>query len=94
MKGARPLEDFSVIALEPEETSYEMLKRQIRNLRSKGVDASESMVDLHLKIATPFAAVVMILLAVPLATRGTRATSHHIDPLPAQKSRRHCRRSW
>jgi lipopolysaccharide export system permease protein len=69
------LEDFSVIALEPEETSYEMLKRQIRNLRSKGVDASESMVDLHLKIATPFAAVVMILLAVPLATRGTRATS-------------------
>jgi lipopolysaccharide export system permease protein len=69
------IDDFSVIALEPEETSYEMLKRQIRNLRSKGVDASESLVDLHLKIATPFAAVVMILLAVPLATRGTRATS-------------------
>ena len=69
------IDDFSVVALEPEETSYEMLKRQIRNLRSKGVDASESLVDLHLKIATPFAAVVMILLAVPLATRGTRATS-------------------
>jgi lipopolysaccharide export system permease protein len=69
------IDDFSVIALEPEETSYEMLKRQIRNLRSRGVDASESLVDLHLKIATPFAAVVMILLAVPLATRGTRATS-------------------
>jgi lipopolysaccharide export system permease protein len=69
------IDDFSVIALEPEETSYEMLKRQIRNLRSKGVDASESLVDLHLKIANPFAAVVMILLAVPLATRGTRATS-------------------
>jgi lipopolysaccharide export system permease protein len=69
------LEDFGVIALEPEETSYDMLKRQIRSLRSKGVDASESLVDLNLKIATPFAAVVMILLAVPLATRGTRATS-------------------
>jgi lipopolysaccharide export system permease protein len=69
------IDDFSVIALEPEETSYEMLKRQIRNLRSKGVDASESLVDLHLKNATPFAAVVMVLLAVPLATRGTRATS-------------------
>jgi lipopolysaccharide export system permease protein len=69
------LEDFSVVALDAEETSYDMLRRQIRNLRSKGVDASESLVDLHLKIATPFAAVVMILLAVPLATRGTRATS-------------------
>jgi lipopolysaccharide export system permease protein len=69
------IDDFDVIALEPEETSYDMLKRQIRNLRSKGVDASESLVDLHLKIANPFAAVVMILLAVPLATRGSRATS-------------------
>jgi lipopolysaccharide export system permease protein len=69
------LEDFGVIALEPEETSYSMLRRQIRSLRAKGVDASESLVDLHLKIATPFAAVVMMLLAVPLATRGTRATS-------------------
>jgi len=69
------LDDFSVVALEPEETSYSMLKRQIRSLRSKGVDASESLVDLHLKVATPFAAVVMMLLAVPLATRGTRATS-------------------
>lgn len=69
------IDDFSVIALDPEETSYEMLRRQIRSLRSKGVDASESLVDLHLKIATPFAALVMILLAVPLATRGTRATS-------------------
>jgi lipopolysaccharide export system permease protein len=69
------LEDFSVVALEPEETSHEMLRRQIRSLRSKGVDASESLVDLHLKIATPFGTIVMMLLAIPLATRGTRVTS-------------------
>jgi lipopolysaccharide export system permease protein len=69
------IDDFSVVALEPEQTSYDALKRQIRSLRAKGVDASESLVDLNLKIANPFAAVVMILLAVPLATRGTRATS-------------------
>ena len=69
------LEDFGVIALEPEETSYDMLRRQIRSLRAKGVDASDSLVDLNLKIATPFAALVMILLAVPLSTRGTHATS-------------------
>ena len=69
------LQDFGVVALDPEETSYDMLRKQIKSLRSKGVDASDSLVDLHLKIATPFAAVVMVLLAVPLATRGTRATS-------------------
>jgi len=69
------IEDFSVVALEPEEYSYTMLRRQIRSLRAKGVDASESLVDLHLKIATPAAALVMMLLAIPLATRGTRATS-------------------
>jgi lipopolysaccharide export system permease protein len=50
------LEDFSVVALEPEETSYQMLRRQIRSLRARGVDASEMLVDLHLKIATPAAA--------------------------------------
>lgn len=69
------LDDFSVVALEPEETSYELLRRQIRSLRARGVDASEMLVDLHLKIATPAAAVVMILLAIPLAARGTRTTS-------------------
>src|SRR5262249_43173991 len=42
------LADFSEIAVEPEEFSYAMLRRQIRSLRSKGVDASESWVDLHL----------------------------------------------
>lgn len=69
------LDDFSVVALEPEEFSYTMLRRQIRELRAKGVDASESVVDLDLKIALPAAAFVMMLLAIPLATRGTRATS-------------------
>jgi lipopolysaccharide export system permease protein len=69
------LDDFSVIALEPEETSYQMLRRQIRGLKARGVDASEMLVDLHLKIATPAAALVMVLLAIPLAARGTRTTS-------------------
>jgi lipopolysaccharide export system permease protein len=69
------LDEFSVVAVDPEEFSYAMLRRQIHSLRAKGVDASESWVDLHLKIATPAASIVMMLLAIPLATRGTRATS-------------------
>ncbi|HXJ37008.1 MAG TPA: LPS export ABC transporter permease LptG [Candidatus Eisenbacteria bacterium] len=69
------LDDFRVVAVEPEEFSYSMLRRQIRSLRAKGVDASESWVDLHLKIATPAASLIMMLLAIPLVARGTRATS-------------------
>ena len=69
------LEDFQVGYVEPEEYSYRQLRQQIDLLRVKGVDASESWVDLHLKLALPAASLVMVLLAVPLAARGTRATS-------------------
>ena len=69
------LEDFRVASVEPEELSYAMLRRQIRDLRRKGVDISESWVDLHLKLSLPAASLVMMLIAVPLAASGTRLTS-------------------
>jgi lipopolysaccharide export system permease protein len=69
------LDDFRVVVLEAEEVSYEMLRRQIRGLIAKGADVRESWVDLHLKIATPAASLIMMLLAIPFAARGTRATS-------------------
>src|SRR5947199_9391319 len=52
-----------------------MLHRQISDLRRKGVDVSESWVDLDLKLALPAASIMMMLLAVPLAFKGTRVTS-------------------
>lgn len=69
------MDDFQVVSVEPEEFSYRMLRQQILTLREKGVDASESWVDLHLKLALPAASIMMMLLAVPLAVRGTRVTS-------------------
>ncbi|TMB16054.1 MAG: LPS export ABC transporter permease LptG [Deltaproteobacteria bacterium] len=69
------LEDFRVASVEPEELSYAMLRRQIRDLRRKGVDISENWVDLHLKLALPAASLFMMLIAVPLAASGTRWTS-------------------
>ncbi len=69
------LEDFRAVEVEPEELSYGMLRRQMKDLRRKGVDTSESAVDLHLKLALPAASLVMMLLAVPLAAAGTRLTS-------------------
>jgi lipopolysaccharide export system permease protein len=68
-------DEFTVVSVEPEELSYTMLRRQIRELRRKGVDASESWVDLHLKLALPAASFMMMLVAVPLAATGTRVTS-------------------
>ncbi len=69
------LDDFRTVSVEPEELSYGMLRRQIRELRHKGVDASESWVDLHLKLALPVASFIMMLLAAPLAAAGTRVSS-------------------
>ncbi len=69
------LDDFRVASVEPEELSYTMLRRQIKDLRAKGVDTSESWVDLHLKLALPAASLMMMLIAVPLAAAGTRLTS-------------------
>ena len=66
------LEDFRVVSVEAEEFSYRMLRDQIASLQAKGVDASESWVDLHLKVALPVASFVLMLVAVPLAARGTR----------------------
>lgn len=69
------LEDFGAVSIEPEELSYGMLRRQIRDLRRKGVDTSESLVDLQLKLAFPLASFIMMLVAVPLAASGTRLSS-------------------
>jgi lipopolysaccharide export system permease protein len=69
------LEDFSVAELEPEAFGYRMLRRQIEALREKGVDTSESWVDLYLKLALPAAAVIMMVVAVPLAIRSAGTSS-------------------
>jgi lipopolysaccharide export system permease protein len=69
------LDDFRVVSVAAAEFSYRMLREQIASLQAKGVDASESWVDLHLKVALPMASLVLMLVAVPLATRGTRASS-------------------
>jgi len=69
------LDDFSVAELEPEAFGYRMLRRQIEGLRAKGVDTSESWVDLHLKLALPAAAFIMMLVSVPLAVRGASQKS-------------------
>jgi len=66
-------EDLKIFHHEPEELSFSNLKRQIENLANKGIDTTESQVDLQLKLALAFVSPLMVLLAVPFALkRGLR----------------------
>ena len=61
----------------PEQMTYLELKDYMRRTRNAGGDASRWEVDLHLKLAVPFANVLMIWIGFPVAARswrGGRAT--------------------
>jgi len=67
--------DFLEVHREPEELSYWALRQHIEDLSRKGIDASGYFVDLHLKLAVPFTALVFACLAIPLAGRVQRHPS-------------------
>lgn len=62
-------EDLKIFHHEPEELSVSDLKKQINSLANKGIDTTESQVDLQLKLALPFVSPLMVFLAVPFALR-------------------------
>jgi lipopolysaccharide export system permease protein len=65
-------QDFQVIEKDPEELNFRRLRHHIHELSRKGIDTTESRVDLHLKLALPLVPVVMVLVGVPLAGRNPR----------------------
>ncbi len=58
----------------PEEFSFAQLRDQIRQLEARGLAADELLVDLHHKLAWPFAGFVVALLGVPVALRAGRGS--------------------
>ncbi len=66
------LDDFLEVHREPEELSYLDLRQRIWDLTRKGIDASSYLVDLNLKLAVPFATLVLACVAIPLAGRVQR----------------------
>jgi lipopolysaccharide export system permease protein len=69
------LNDFLDVHREPEELSYVALRQRIDDLTRKGIDASNYLVDLYMKLAVPFASFVLACVAVPLAGRVQRHPS-------------------
>jgi lipopolysaccharide export system permease protein len=65
-------QDLQIMDKDPEELNFQRLRHHIRELNRKGIDTTESRVDLHLKLALPFVPLVMVLVGVPLATRNPR----------------------
>lgn len=66
---AETLEDFKLLAREAEEFSFFDLRRQIADLKGKGVDTTEDEVDLQVKMALPLVSPLMVLMAIPFALR-------------------------
>ena len=69
------LDDFLEVHREPDELSYLDLRQRIHDLSRKGIDASSYLVDLNMKLAVPFTALVLACVAVPLAGRVQRHPS-------------------
>jgi len=67
--------DFLEAYREPEEVSYATLRSRLQVLARKGIDTTSFQVDLHLKLAVPFASFLLCALAIPIAGRPRRRTS-------------------
>jgi lipopolysaccharide export system permease protein len=68
-------EDLMAARRDAEEFSYRELSNLIANLRKKGLDTTEYVVDLQLKLAVPFICTVMGLISMPLGMRNLRGKS-------------------
>ncbi|MGH7823180.1 MAG: LptF/LptG family permease, partial [Candidatus Binatia bacterium] len=68
-------EDLMAARRDAEEFSYRELSNLIQSLRKKGLDTTEYMVDLNLKLAVPFICTVMALISIPFGLRNLRSSS-------------------
>jgi lipopolysaccharide export system permease protein len=62
-------EDLKLLARDAEEFTFFDLQKQIADMKSKGVDTTAVEVDLQTKLALPFIAPLMVLLAIPFALK-------------------------
>jgi lipopolysaccharide export system permease protein len=67
------LESFHRVEKRPADMNAVELRRYIRRMRAEGSDVSGLRSDLHAKFATPFASLVLTLLAIPFAVHNPRS---------------------
>ena len=69
------MDDFLEVHRSAEELSFTQLRQRVATLARKGIDTSNDVIDLHLKLAVPFAGLVLTLMGIPLAGRVRRHPS-------------------
>ncbi len=62
--------DFALQEPQPEQMNYKSLQRHIQRLSALGVPIRDFEVELYMKMAYPFACLVVVVLGIPLALRG------------------------
>lgn len=67
------IDDLRVLDSDADNMSYRKLKEYADNLRSGGYQAYRYLTLMHTKLATPFAALIMVLLGIPFALRNSRS---------------------
>jgi len=66
-------EDFLKKQKDPDEMNYRELRRYIDRMERSGGDTQSERVDLYLKIAFPFASLIIVLFGAPLASSPRRS---------------------
>jgi len=67
------VEDLQVLDADADNMSIRSLKEYAENLRRGGYQAYRYLTLMHTKIASPFAAMIMVLLGIPFALRNSRS---------------------
>lgn len=65
-------DDFKMVEESADEMSYTNLRNYIKKIRAEGYDATKYLVDMHAKLAFPFASLIMPLLGIPFALKTGR----------------------
>jgi len=67
------IEDLQVLEKDADNMSIRTLKEYAENLRRGGYEAYRYLTLMHTKIASPFAALIMVMLGIPFALRNSRS---------------------
>lgn len=68
-------EDFRIVESKKEELSFGELRSLARKFRDEGYDATRYRVDMHARLAGPFACLIMAFLGIPFALQKGRHSS-------------------
>jgi len=72
---AKTPDDFRAVEYKNEELGYRDLRKLASKLREEGYDATRYRVDMHGRLAAPFASVIMAFLGIPFALQKKRGAS-------------------